>query len=62
MGDLSVAERAVALLVAKKLAGRKLALVDTLDFSQRNDDVGPVWEVLVGKIILVNEQCVLVED
>lgn len=62
VGDLSVAERAVALLVAKKLAGRKLALVDTLDFSQRNDDVGPVWEVLVGKIILVNEQCVLVED
>ena len=62
VGDLSVAERAVALLVAEELAGSKLALVDTLDFGQRNDNERPIWEVLVGKIILVDEQCVLVQD
>lgn len=62
VGDLSVAERAIALLVAEELAGCELALVDTLDFGQRNDNERPIWEVLVGKIILVYEQCVLVED
>ena len=62
MRDLAVAERAVALLVAQELVARELALVDALDLSERNDDERPIWEVLVGKIILVNEQCVLVED